>query len=155
VGKVQSTDASLQVDRAADELTWLRPESEDAFGREPASRDPIVERDPASIEELPPAPSSASLFLCALGTFGAWHLSRSAMRLNLSSAPEWFHTGGPGQVGHAVSIDWEYSAVAVSPVDAPVGDRVFFTSFGPDPEVRVESQWSEAVTAPRGPPMLS
>lgn len=62
---------------------------------------------------LPPGPDSATLLLWAFGGFGVWHLGRSARKLHLGMLPEWYHTGGPAQVGHATPLDLEFSRLAL------------------------------------------
>ncbi|MFQ5494905.1 MAG: hypothetical protein ACE5EX_05950 [Phycisphaerae bacterium] len=63
------------------------------------------------IRKLPAAPSSAALFLSGLLSMGAWRLTRSAGNLHFGALPEWYHTGGPTQIGHVVPFDFEFAAV--------------------------------------------
>lgn len=71
---------------------------------------------------LPADRSSASLFLSALAGLGLWQLGRSAKNLHLGALPEWYHDGGPTQVGHATPLDLEFSlaAMPVCPFDSLV-----------------------------------
>lgn len=50
------------------------------------------------------SPGSATLFLWAIGGFGATQLGRSARNIRLAFVPSWLHTGGPGTVGHATQL---------------------------------------------------
>ena len=103
--------------------------------------------------ELPPAPGSAALFLSALVSVGAWQLVRSARHISFSAVPEWYHTGGPAQVGHAVAIDLDFGAMplcsfappAPPPPDSFHARREFRVRFAP--------QHTLAVKSPRGPPV--
>ncbi|NQU75634.1 MAG: hypothetical protein HQ546_04865 [Planctomycetes bacterium] len=58
--------------------------------------------------ELSDTPSSAMFFLWALGTFGVSRLGRSAKYLYQGQLPEWFHTGGPSQIGHATVFEMNF-----------------------------------------------
>lgn len=121
----------------------------DASWSGPPSREPKV-------ETLPAAPSSFSLGLTALLGLGAYQATRSLRKLNLGSLPEWYHSGGPQQIGHATPYDLDGPPVAVCVLDTPawstglnvtvsrLADRIL------SPPHRVL-----AVTAPRGPPQLS
>ena len=105
-----------------------------------------------SVRELPEAPNSAALFLCALGSLGAWHLTRSARKLHFGSIPEWYHTGGPVQIGHAVPVDlsqWGFSCH-----DRPDHDPQPCADVFPTRAPTYSSQVPLIPAAPRGPPLL-
>ncbi len=116
----------------------------------PAAAVPVQAAKP-----LPAPPDSASLFLCAVGTLGAWQIGRSARRLNLSEVPAWLHTGGPAQIGHAVIYD--PFDIHLQPL---LGPRTVPAAPGPPrPGVRMElplvpgpCQGFLTAAAPRGPP---
>ncbi|MBN1344535.1 MAG: hypothetical protein JXQ73_17730 [Phycisphaerae bacterium] len=111
--------------------------------------------DSPEIKELPPTPGSGSLFMCALGSLGAWHLTRAARKLNLSDVPHWLHSGGPPQVGHAVPVDLCSTAPAVCCFEQPVRYRSSRRRSLSDSRSPLESQYSVLATYPRGPPCLA
>ena len=122
---------------------------------------PLRARADRNVLELPPGPSSATLFLSALAGFGAWHLGRSARKFHLiSHLPEWYHTGGPVQVGHATPLDLEFSlsAMPLCQFDTPivVGVRqtaVWWLRY--EPSEILHPQFILTLSDPRGPPVLS
>lgn len=71
--------------------------------------DPATPADGAVVRDLPPLPSSATLFLSAMLTAGAWHVTRNARHLHLGPLPDWYHSGGAVQVGHVVPADPTFS----------------------------------------------
>jgi hypothetical protein len=124
----------------------------------PARQLPAVPADPAKerkIKPLPDPPGSASLFLCAVGTIGAWQVSRSARRLNLAEVPAWLHTGGPDQIGHAVRLDpldvrlQPAAELCLLPV---MNGLTLPRTWCRLPEVRGRCQGFLTITAARGPP---
>lgn len=71
-------------------------------------------------KQLPPAPDSSALFLCALGSLGTWQLGRSARKWNFEAVPDWYHTGGPTQIGHATPLDINSFTLERCALAAPV-----------------------------------
>jgi hypothetical protein len=57
------------------------------------------------VENLPASPSSLAVALSSLLTLGGWRLVRQARHVQLVCVPEWYHAGGPGQIGHATPLD--------------------------------------------------
>ena len=150
--------ASTRPAALADDGLWfaVSPLTELARGERVAIL-PIVPPDEhrANIRQLPPGPDSASLFLLAVGTFGALHLGRSFRKLHLNIAPEWYHAGGPAQVGHAKPIDLNSPALHLCCFEQPADEppacrRAWRTRARP---CRV--QHFLTIAAPRGPPALS
>lgn len=82
-----------------------------AFGQPAASLPDGVSHDqpgiPAGqkIENLPASPSSLAVALSSLLTLGSWRLIRQARQVHLVCLPEWYHEGGPGQVGYATPLE--------------------------------------------------
>ncbi len=109
----------------------------------------------ATVRDLPAVPGSAQLFLSAMLSVGAWHLVRSAKHLHLADLPEWYHPGGPAQVGHVVPFDLDFSALPVCCFEQPVGQRPFLYRVQREEVPRCDTRSFLAVTAPRGPPILS
>ena len=66
-----------------------------------------VGTEAGEIREMPHVPGSAQLFLSALLSMGAWQVVRSVKNVRLGQVPEWFHPGGPDQIGHAVAYDFD------------------------------------------------
>jgi len=106
--------------------------------------------------ELPPAPSSAALFLSALASAGAWHVCRSTKHLYVSGLPDWYHPDAPDRIGHVVVFDLDYSTAPLCSFEQPVGRPVAFYRVGRDHDVpHGDSQCFLTITSPRGPPSLS
>lgn len=78
--------------------------------------------DAVEVRTLPVLPSSANLLLSAALTMGAWQVVRSTRYLHLSVLPEWYHTGGPGQIGHAVAIDMQFAPATLCVFSTVVRD---------------------------------
>ena len=55
--------------------------------------------------QTPDAPSGLALGLSALASLGVYRAGRSLRKLHFAALPEWYHTGGPVQVGHATPFD--------------------------------------------------
>lgn len=107
-----------------------------------------------AVRELPAGPGGAMLFLMGVGCLGAVKLGRSARSLHLQSLPEWFHTGGPVQVGHVAVFDFDYYAPVFCTQSEPVSVQQFSHYPRRDLPPRCEDQFLLAVEAPRGPPAL-
>lgn len=90
---------------------------------------PPLQFAPASqtriVEVIPPAPDSASLVLWALGSAAVWQLGRSTCKFGLHVAPDWYHTGGPAQVGHATPFDLDTHALPICRFEQPVGGDLY------------------------------
>lgn len=114
--------------------------------------------DPAAehrIQPLPAPPSSASLFLYAVGTIGAWQISRSARKLNLAEVPAWLHTGGPDQVGRAVRfdpLDLRLQPAAGLSLSLPQDDPPQHWTRSALPELRCSREGFLTISTARGPP---
>ena len=106
------------------------------------------------IQRLPPGTGSATLALYAFGTFGLWHLGRSARKLHFGALPEWYHTGGPQQIGHAVPFDLDSGALPLCCFEQPVGQRPFLYRVRREQAPPLDAQFL-FTTAPRGPPVMS
>lgn len=106
----------------------------------------------STVHRVPPVPSSAAMFLSAVLSVGAWHAVRSARHLHAGPVPEWYHTGGPIQVGHAVPYDFhaEWTCHAwdrpeLDPSPSGVARRN-------QDEAKPSGQDTTSPFAPRGPP---
>ncbi len=104
------------------------------------------------VRELPAGPGGATLFLLGAGCIGAVKLGRSARGLHLLSLPEWYHTGGPIQIGGAAAFDFDYHTPVFCTLDEPAGVQQFSHHPRRDFPSRLDRQFFLAVEAPRGPP---
>ncbi len=102
---------------------------------------------------LQPGPSSASLFLSAVLSIGAWHLGRSGRHLHLGHLPAWYHTGCPDQIGHAVPFDLDFGALPLCCYEQPVRQRPFLYRVQREQTPRCDGQCFLIITFPRGPPI--
>ena len=107
-----------------------------------------------TVHQLPAGPGGATLFLMGVGCIGAVKLGKSARGLHLQSLPDWYHTGGPLQVGHAAAFDFDYYTLVFCTLDEPAGVRQFGHHPRRDLPARREDQFLLTVEAPRGPPRL-
>lgn len=110
-----------------------------------------------AVHAMPAGPGSAHLVMLALSGIGAWRLTRGGFRGSFGAVPEWYHEGGPRQIGHARALDPSFSqaAMAVCPYPSPlvqpqltpgrIGSRVM----APRAPTRVAPQ------SPRAPPRSS
>ena len=108
---------------------------------------------------LPPAPESALLAMSGLLSLGAIQLGRNVRKLGLGTLPvEWYHDGGPAQVGHSTPFDLEagFSALPVCFFAEPpeAGTAVLHRVRGLRP-ARGAVQCHLTTESPRGPPNLA
>ena len=109
-----------------------------------------------TIREFPPAPDSAALFLCAVGTLGAVQLGRSARNLHFGHVPEWVHSGGPRQIGHAFALDLDLINVLVPcSFEKPTIPRPCRLGFELDTHSHFEPCFKALLISPRAPPRLA
>ena len=105
---------------------------------------------------LPADMSSITMFLTGLSSLGAWQFVRSARntKFHLGHMPEWYHTGGPIQVGHVTAIDPGLTVAAmVSICDLPTGQSLQLL-LRRATALRLRSQSAPALATPRAPPHL-
>jgi hypothetical protein len=101
-------------------------------------------------------PSSLGLFLSGLLTIGAWHIGRSAANWHphLGMMPEWYHTGGPVQIGAAVPFDFHAGLAVVCENDSLLPVAVGPCGFPDAVEVDRDPGLLHLVSDPvRGPPL--
>jgi hypothetical protein len=104
--------------------------------------------------DLPGTPGSATLFLSAVLSVGALRVMRSARDLHVGALPEWYHAGGPTQIGHAVPFDLDFGALLPCSFEQPVEPRPFFSPIDDAPQLCL-AQCVRTITAPRGPPVVA
>ena len=117
-----------------------------------AGQSPAEDRAEQSVRELPPLPDSASLFLSAILSVGAWQLVRSAKQFDMAAAPEWYHVDGPTQIGHATVFDLDMSVPVLCRFEQPETDHASYHIL-PERTLRLHTQHVPAVAVPRGPPI--
>ena len=112
------------------------------------------------LQSLTAGPGSISLCLSALISLGLCSSTHFVKRLSFSIVPEWYHNGGPFQIGQSHAITPE--SLCVTPVCCFVQPTCTVEdSFTPQYRFRTvvslwrESQFSPAVIASRGPPNKS
>ena len=108
-----------------------------------------------TVHQLPAGPGGATLFLMGVGCLGAVKLGRSARSLHLQSLPDWYHTGGPTQIGGAATFDFDYDTPVFCTLDEPAGVQQLRHYPRGDIPSRPDRQFFLAVEAPRGPPRFS
>lgn len=108
-----------------------------------------------SVVRLPDAPSSTALFLSAMVSFGAWHLVRSGRDVHFGAMPEWYHTGGPFQVGHVTAFDLDFSSLPLCLFDRPIQQRRVTFRCQRDLPSRWGPQSRVLPADPRGPPVAA
>ncbi|MCX5671542.1 MAG: hypothetical protein NTU94_09525 [Planctomycetota bacterium] len=117
---------------------------------------PTLASPEESADPLPPEPASLSLVLAGLGSLGAWQLGRAARTLHFGQVPEWFHTGGPVQIGHTYVANPDCSAVfEVCAFDQPVGKHPILHRMRCEPPLIFQPECILVTESPRGPPFPS
>jgi len=107
------------------------------------------------LKSLPPLPSSAGLFISALLGAGAWHVVKNAKNVHLAALPDWYHTGGPGQIAHAVPFDLDFTILpAVIQASAASQDQTVIR-FSQEPVPIRLNQFFLVLADPRGPPAIA
>ena len=102
-------------------------------------------------------PGSLNLCLSALIGLGLCSSAHWVKRLSFSFVPEWYHDGGPFQIGHSFAVTPE----SLRPVPAFCFVQPVCTVEDSLPQYRPgtvtslwrKSQFTPAVIAPRGPPL--
>ncbi len=62
-------------------------------------------------------PSSGALFLSAMLSLGLWQVVRSSRDIHMAAMPDWYHTGGPVQIGHSTPCDLNYDNLVLCPFE--------------------------------------
>lgn len=103
--------------------------------------------------------SSLSLCLYALMGLGLVRSAPWGKRLSFGFLPEWYHAGGPFQIGHSHAVTLDNLSLApvrcfIQPA-CVVEDLIPQYRLGAVVSLWRESQFTSTVLAPRGPPLLS
>jgi hypothetical protein len=155
----QSADSSA----AGRGASWLQECLGEACDSVPAasagSGDERTEAAPGTdVWQLPSSPSSSSLFLSALLSAGAFHLSRKARNVHLGHLPAWYHEACPDRIGHAVAFDFDLTVMPLCSFASVLGvenERPACFDTLRERASRRQSQHFLPVTAPRAPPSRS
>jgi hypothetical protein len=113
--------------------------------------------DPQHPQSFTSGPSSLNLCLSALIGLGLCSSAHYVKRLHFGSIPQWYHHGGPFQIGHSLAVNPAF----VCPVPACCFVQPAHTAENIIPQHRSgtivslwrESQFTPDVIAARGPPM--
>jgi len=117
---------------------------------------PTQDSGPSPVLQLPAPPGSGAMALSGVLTLGTFGLLRSARQIHLGSVPEWYHLGGPSQIGHAHPIDLNSQSLSLCWYDSetcasrykPAVDR----QVAGDVCLGSRSQHGFTPRAPRAPP---
>ncbi len=114
--------------------------------------------EPASVQVLADRSNSLDLCLYALVGLGVLRSGHWIRKPSLGFIPEWYHAGGPYQVGHSHATGPDACCRAaiclVQPACRPQGLLAPYRRATLAPLLR-KSQSTPAVLAPRGPPALA
>jgi len=126
----------------------------------PQATENIVETPQAQNPQiLTDGSNSLSLCLCALIGLGLCRSGHWVRKLSLGFVPEWYHSGGPFQIGHSHAV--MPNNLSLTPAYCFIQPAFVSESLIPIYRSRtVESLWrksqfASAVLASRGPPHLS
>ena len=111
--------------------------------------------------DLDAPPGSVQIALSSLLTFGAWRLMRQARQVRFAPLSDWYHVGGPDQIGRAVRLELDFSRSALplcwyQPHPVETGDQeVPVYPRQHDTYVRWQQLSFLPTTAPRSPPLVA
>ncbi len=117
-----------------------------------AATDEVPRWDPDDVRQLPAAPGSASLFLSAVLSIGAWNLVRSAKHLHFN-IPEWYHTGAPDKIGSTVAFDLVFNELLPCTFEDVIPERPLLRQPRRDYQWRLKPRICVVDADPRGPPL--
>jgi hypothetical protein len=124
---------------------------------------PAVDADAAQTSHMQPAqiltggPDSLSLCLYALMGLGLCGAPHWVKKLHFGHMPEWYHDGGPFQIGHSFAVNPDSICPApaycfVQPVFVVEDIRLHYR-LGAVVSLWRKSQFTPVAVAPRGPPL--
>jgi hypothetical protein len=113
-------------------------------------------------QPVPPlTEGQGSLSLCLYGliSFGVFRSASSIRKLSFGQIPDWYHTGGPSQIGHsfAISPDCLCSAPVCCFIQPECGAEDCQPQYdrGTIASLLRKSQFTPTALASRGPPNLT
>ena len=143
-------DSSVAVDLGFGPVQFLPQVSVDYVGQ--TSQAPYA-------MELTGRPDSSSLCLYALMSLGLCSAPHWVRRLSLGFTQEWYHEGGPFQIGHSHAVTPEslcsLQVCFLAPPDDPAEHLTPQHRFRTILSLWRKSQFTPTVLAPRGPPNMS
>ena len=143
-------DSSVAVDWDFGPVQFLPQAGVDDVGQ--------TSQTPCAIE-LTGGPDSSGMCLYALMSLGLCSAPHWLRRLSLGFIPEWYHEGGPFQIGHSHAATPEslcsLQVCFLAPPDDRAEDSLPQYSPGTILSLWRKSQFTLAVLAPRGPPNMS
>jgi hypothetical protein len=104
---------------------------------------------------MPDPPSSSALFLSAMMSLGAWHLVRSSRDFHFSPMPEWYHSGGPTQIGHITPFNLDFTSIPLCLFDQPIQLRKVSLRWQRELSCRWSSQSQLSPKGSRAPPVAA
>lgn len=126
----------------AQPVGYVSSEPENAAGRQP-------DRTPA-----PASPGSGTLALLGLGSLGFWQFGRAAQKLHWGVAPDWYHAGGPSQIGHITPFELDAVPVAVADFEQHLHEPLLVRLMRRSQCEHHLARFTPHAAVPRGPPLL-
>lgn len=117
--------------------------------------EPTDESSLGTPQVLTRTPSSLLLGLTALAGVGLYHAGQSIRRVQAPLVADWYHTGGPQQIGHATPLDLDTLDLPPCVLDPLAHVPDCTTRFAFEADLRIPSEDLPHTTAPRGPPAIS
>lgn len=153
---LRSVSAATEHAAALDEVSWLlnrttRDAAPIAIPLPSLPRSPEPDRESDAVP-LAPGPNGLALGLSALTSLAAVQVCRSFRKLHLGALPEWYHTGGPAQVGHATPYQLDHVPLAVCDFEQPSDLRPGVSYRIPREPRSLHPQSFLIVSCPRAPP---
>jgi hypothetical protein len=116
--------------------------------------------DIQQLQRFTNGPGSLNLCLSVLLGFGLCSSAHFVKKLSFSFVPEWYHNGGPFQIGHSYAVSPEsLCPIAVycfvQPICKMAEDSFTLYRLGTVVSLWRKSQFTPAVIASRGPPLTS
>jgi hypothetical protein len=114
-----------------------------------------VSSDGEGVLRMPESPGSSALFLSAMMSLGAWHLIRSSREFHFGSMPEWYHSGGPKQIGHVTPFNLDFTSLPLCLFDQPIQLRKVSLGWQQELSDRWSSQSQLSPKGSRAPPVAA
>jgi hypothetical protein len=116
--------------------------------------------DIQQLQSFTNGPGSLNLCLSALIGLGLCSSAHFVKKLSFSFVPEWYHNGGPFQIGHSYAISPESLCPVpafcfIQPTCTMVEDSFILYRLGTIVSLWRKSQFIPTVIASRGPPLTS
>lgn len=117
----------------------------------PVFTHPLIETTD-EVRSLPPLPGSATLFLSAMLSVGAWHVFKSASEWHFADLPDWYHANAPAKIGHTFVYDLCTADLPLCCFETPPAERPVFCNTWREHRSRLDSQSFLTCIQLRGPP---